>query len=428
MKIQSLGAMDTVTGSKHLVHWDEHCFLFDAGFFQGGRDLEKRNYNVKISAQEIEAVFLSHAHLDHCGYLPKLVKDGFNGPIFCTENTRLLMELVLNDAANLMIHSKKHKTPLYHLGDVIDTLKRVKVVTENKIFEWKDFSVQYFLVGHILGASAIRVEKNNKSILYTGDLGRSDDQLMPPFSFQTTADYILSESTYGDRCHEKIDYEDYFFKIFQRVVKENKVLVIPAFSIGRSQTLFKIINQVLLKHPEFSFPVYAHSPMMQAATKIYQKNIPELSEITKIQFIEHSNHAASLQKKTGPMVILSSGGMCSGGPVQHHLEAFAPDANNIILLVGYQSIETVGRDLLDGKKEIQLGEKTVAVLAKVEFLKGLSAHADQKQILQVLKNITGIKEIILVHGESLSKNVLAEYLKKELNHKVRVMGIDAIEL
>jgi len=443
MQLTFLGATGTVTGSKYLITDAGQRILIDCGLFQGLKQLRLKNWApLPVKSSDIDAVLLTHAHIDHTGYLPLLVKNGFAGKVYCTHATRDLCKILLLDSAHLQEEeaefanrrgfSKHHPAlPLYTKEDAeraIELLTPVDV--EREVHIWGDFYATFSHNGHILGSAFVRLHNTRTSILFSGDLGRSQDILMNTPAKIKPADYLVLESTYGNRLHEQDDPQAKLAAIINRTAKRKGVVVIPVFAVGRAQELLYYIH--LLKEAgeiDMEIPVYLNSPMAVDATEIFTRYVGQ-HRLTKAQCLALSKTAhmvnsvdesRRLNDKKGPMIILSASGMASGGRVVHHLKAFAPKSNNTILFVGFQAAGTRGAAMLDGAKEIKIHGEYIPVRAKVERISNLSAHADYNEILTWLSTLsTPPKKTFITHGEPVAADMMRRHIEERLHWEVTV--------
>lgn len=427
MRIQFLGGTGTVTGSKYLLEREGRRLLLDCGLFQGLKQLRLRNWEpLPIKASDIDAVLLTHAHLDHSGFVPRLVKLGFKGPVYCTAATRELCELLLPDSGRLQEEEadfanrhgqSRHKPalPLYTEQDARIALSRFEPVafdTEQSV--WPGWTWRLRRAGHILGAASVRVAWPGSSILFSGDLGRSDDLLMRPPETPESADYVVVESTYGDRFHSDVDTLAALAEVVNRTAARGGMLVIPAFAVGRAQTILHCIHLLKQAGRIPDMPVYLNSPMAADATRIYKRHLDEhrLSadqcasfgrEATIVNTVEQSKQLNTL---TRPSIIVSASGMATGGRVLHHLEAYAPHAKNTILFAGFQAAGTRGASLLAGAEAVKIHGAYVPVRAEVANLDSLSAHADRAQLLAWLGALAAPRRVFVTHGEPVAADAL----------------------
>jgi metallo-beta-lactamase family protein len=445
--LQFLGAAGTVTGSKHLLKHRGQQVLLDCGLFQGLKELRLRNWlKPSFNPREVNAVVLSHAHLDHTGYLPLLVKLGFRGPIHCTQATADLIEILLTDSAKIQEedadranrkHYSKHEPalPLYTSKDVSTALKLVETHRFHKPFSiGNDLRFTYRRAGHILGAASIEVEITKSDptrLVFSGDLGRYKNSILKPPEEVPDADIILVEATYGDRIHRPDPLTD-LARIINESVERGGALIVPAFAIDRTQELIWCIRQLEIEKRIPVLPVFIDSPMAIEVTDIYcrytdEHDIPD-SELrsdrcairsTQQTMIDSVEESKAINGMKGPMIVIAGSGMATGGRVLHHLAIRLPDPKTTVLLAGYQAEGTRGRLLQDGAESVVIHGKNVPVRATIHRLEGLSAHADQEEILNWLgKFQRPPKACYLVHGEPAACEVLAKKIEEELDWNV----------
>lgn len=449
MQIKFLGSTRTVTGSKHLLIGKRHNILIDCGLYQGP---ESDKYNKEIyhllAQERIDAIVLTHAHLDHCGYLPKLVKDGFHGPIFSTAATKDLAQIIMQDNANIQAQrfqamglkttnlnaNKKKYLPFYQDIHVKQTMGLFQVKDYDHRYRYEEFHIEFKKAGHILGASSPVISCEGKKIQFSGDLGRSDDITMYPPEESEQVDYLVIESTYGDRKHQRTDYLEELGKVL-KLLRKNATLVIPAFSVGRSQTMMFVLYQLFEKYPELAIPVYIDSTMTQKVTEVYHR-YPELHKIPleTLKKIEHKFKFVHYQSERdkmdlpGKKVILTASGMLSGGHILHHLETHGVNPDNIFLIVGFQSPDTIGHQLQSGVKKLFLEHGTVDINATIKSIDLFSSHADHDQLINWAKT-SDAKMIFITHGEENAKEQLKNDLSGEIATSVTIPKLtDIIEL
>ena len=427
MRIEFLGGTDTVTGSKYLLEHDGRRLLVDCGLFQGLKQLRLRNWDaLPIDASRIDAVLLTHAHMDHSGFVPRLVRLGFKGPVYCTQATLELCQLLLPDSgrlqeeeadfANRQGHSKhKPALPLYTEEEARAALKYFEPVSFDQAHSpWPGWSWRLKRAGHILGASSVHVAWTGGSILFSGDLGRSDDLVMRPPEPPEPADYLVVESTYGDRRHRDVDALVALAEVINRTAARGGIVVIPSFAVGRAQTLLHCIQLLKEAHRIPDMPVYLNSPMAADVTRIYRRHLDEhrLSaeqcavmsrEVTIVNTVADSKRLNDLRF---PSIIVSARGMATGGRVLHHLKAYAPDAKNTILFAGFQAAGTRGAALVGGAESIKIHGAYVPVRAEVANLDALSAHADRDQLLAWIGALRAPRRVFVTHGEPVAADAL----------------------
>jgi len=430
MKIKFHGAAGTVTGSCYELTPDSGApVLIDFGMFQGPEKIDSLNREpLQFDPSSLDGVVLTHAHLDHCGRLPLLVKNGFSGPVYMTPATRTLVELVLYDSARIAERNEESATPLYAVADVERLLGLVRSIPYHQSFSFRSFVCEFYDAGHILGSASVLVrDKSGKSVAFSGDLGNSPQDIEKPTEPIKSANVAILESTYGDKAHPKTDAKDALKREIQLVEKSDGALLIPAFSLERTQVLLHYIDH-LKKAGEVAreTPVYLDSPMGSAATDIYRKfsNLysSTLSKHSRnddpfdfpgLTVTENSNASKRIKNKKGVKVIIAGSGMMSGGRILNHAIDFLPRGDTRLVIVGYQAEGTIGRQLLEGTGSVQIYGKTVSVAAKVTEITSMSAHADKPKLLSWAKAVHGVKTIFLTHGEDVQRSTLADMLRKE---------------
>ncbi len=435
MEITFLGATQTVTGSKYLVSHQGKKILIDCGLFQGLKELRLRNWAAfPISPKEIDAVILTHAHIDHSGYLPLLAKNGFRGKIYSTPGTFDLCKILLPDSGHLQEEEaryankkgfSKHKPalPLYTQKDAEHVLSQFEAIDFNQSTSLgNEFDFLFYPAGHILGAALVLLRWKEKSLLFTGDLGRPHDLIMNPPTQISSTDYLVTESTYGNRLHPQTDLKEEMAQIIRRTVARGGVIVVPAFAVGRAQALLYLVYELKREKKIQDIPVFLNSPMATDATHLYCTYHSEhrlRSEECKgmcnaAKFVHSVEESKALNQRKDPMIIISASGMATGGRVLHHLKAFAPDSKNTILLIGFQAAGTRGAALASGTKMIKIHGEAISVRAEVVSVEGLSAHADYAEILQWMKGFKTLpKKIWITHGESQSAQALAQHVQAQ---------------
>jgi metallo-beta-lactamase family protein len=439
MKITFLGATQTVTGSKYLIENENKRVLIDCGLFQGYKELRLRNWaKLPINPANIDAVILTHAHIDHSGYIPLLVKNGFKGKIYCSSATFDLCAILLPDSGYLQEEDArrankygytKHKPalPLYGQHDAIQSLDQFQVVDFNKNIDiggGLSFILRHS--GHILGSAFVLLSNQKTTITFSGDLGRLNDPILkPPVKLQNT-DYLLIESTYGNRLHDTTDPIEKIGKIVTDTAAKGGTIVIPAFAVGRSQTMLYYINELkrLKKIP--NIPVFLDSPMAISASNLlckYQKDHKLSADLCEdvcsvATYTREVEESKKIDASPMPKIIISASGMATGGRILHHLKHFIGDHKNTILFTGFQAGGTRGDRILKGEKEIKIHGEMHAVKARIETLTGTSAHADYSEILQWLGNFKKEpKKTFITHGEIEAAKSLKEKIEKQLGWK-----------
>jgi metallo-beta-lactamase family protein len=444
VSITFLGATDTVTGSRFLITGSKSRVLIDCGLFQGLKKDRLKNWEpFAADPRSIDAVLLSHAHLDHCGYLPVLIKDGFAGPIFATQYTKELAGVILNDSARLQTEDaryaakkgySKHNPPkaLYGPDEVAQTLPRFKTVEFGKKQQVADGCfVTFYPSGHILGASFIVVQMDDKRLLFTNDLGRSNHPLLVPPQLppDLEIDAVITESTYGDRVHE--DSGDLFAEQLNTAIKRGGRILIPAFAVDRTEVILMKLRQLIDDKKIPQTPIYVDSPMALKALDYYRQAINESSDeirkevVDKWQGLDPFNpgllnqmrtteESISLNKLLTNAIIISASGMGTGGRVVHHLEQILPDRLSTVILVGFQALGTRGRSLLDGQTQIKMFGQFIPVNATICHIESFSVHADSNELITWLREIKKPKQAFVVHGDPASAQTFATRLFDQL--------------
>lgn len=435
MQISFYGATGTVTGSKYVFDDGSAETLIDCGLFQGFKQIRQRNWQpVPFSIKSIAQVVLTHAHIDHTGYLPLLVKHGYDRPIYCSKATRDLCEIMLPDAAHLQEEearfANKHgysrnkpALPLFTVDDAADALKLMQPVDfGDRIRLSRTASASIQPSGHILGAGMITIEASGKRIVFSGDLGRLNDPLMSAPTSVEHADALVLESTYGNRLHPDVDPEIELAHHIEPVLAGGGVVVIPAFAVGRAQTLLLLLSRLRAKGAIRDVPVFLNSPMAVDATRIYQTyhGLHRLSQqecasaFQVATFVNSVEQSKDLNARKGPMVIIAASGMATGGRVLHHLKAFAPGPNNLILFSGFQASGTRGATMMAGAQSVRIHGVDIPIRAKVANLEALSAHADYNEILQWLGSFkTPPRRIFLTHGEPEAADQMRQHIERK---------------
>lgn len=449
LTLTCLGGAGTVTGSKHLLTHGDTRILIDCGLFQGLKNLRELNWRrLSVAPDSIDAVVLTHAHLDHCGYLPRLVLDGFDGEIYATRASRDVAELILLDSAWLQEKDaefanrkgfSKHKPalPLYRVVDAERTMKRFRTVSWHKPVELPGGAqICMNRAGHILGAATVQIDIGGQRIVFSGDLGRYGDKVMHAPEPVAEADYVVIESTYGNRQHDRSDPLEALASVIERTVQRGGTVVIPAFAVGRAQAL--IYDLWLLRESGRlkNIPVFLDSPMATSATELLHRhqNDHKLtydeceSACASINYIRDVEESKALTANRYPKVIISASGMATGGRVLHHIAAFASDHRNTLLFSGFQAAGTRGRKLLEGAREVKIFGQWLPVNAEVTELPMLSAHADCDELMKWLAGFQRPpKHVFIVHGEPEASEALRERILRELGWSASVPLQDQVQ-
>jgi metallo-beta-lactamase family protein len=452
-QIKILGAAGSVTGSRFLLEHNTKKYLIDCGLFQGKREFKKLNWQpFPISPSEIDGVIITHAHIDHTGYLPRLVKEGFNGPVYATNSTVELMKILLMDSAHLQERDayyankygySKHKPalPLYTADDAQAALSLLQPVSYHQELALDDIRVIWRPAGHILGSAIIEilvpVEQGIKKIVFSGDLGRYASEIMKsPFEIEET-DTLVMESTYGNRVHDEDSIDNHLEKLIKRIIESKGVLVIPAFTVGRTQQVLYHIRKLEDQGRIAKIPVFIDSPMAVDVSHLYCEygddhnlDVNLLMDAAACplrcgdtNFVQSVEESKLLNIRKGPAVILSASGMCTGGRILFHLKNRLTSKKNAVLFVGYQPEGTRGQRLRDGVEKIRIHGRDVTVRAFIDTIDALSAHADKDELLTWARGFKKTPEqTIIVHGESKSRDGLKKDLEK-LGHNVEIPTI-----
>lgn len=449
--IQFLGAAGTVTGSKFVVHGSQSKVLVDCGMFQGLKALRLKNWEkLEVDPKDIDAVILTHAHLDHCGYLPRLVRDGFRGKIYVTPFTAELAKVILLDSAQIQTEDakyaakkgfSKHNPPraLYEVEDVWKTVEKFVTVDFHKqVKVTSEFVFSFSPSGHILGGAVIELELGQKKIVFSGDLGRQQHPILksPELIDIEGLDAIVIESTYGDRQHLKPSTD--FEMEIKETIKRGGSVLIPAFAVDRTEVILIRLRELMETGKIPKVPVYADSPMALKALHFYRQAIAEESDEIRSDIIKNWRNddpfdagtlvelptvedSMTINNPQTPCIIISASGMATGGRVLHHLKQMLPNPRHMVILVGYQALGTRGRSMLDGAEFIKIHGALIKVKAQIEQIDEFSVHADSEELLAWLKGAKSKpKQVFVVHGESGSAEVLADRIKSELGLKAQV--------
>lgn len=447
--LQFLGATQTVTGSKFLVSDSLNSWLVDCGLFQGLKELRLKNWSpLPVDPKDVQAVILTHAHIDHSGYLPLFIKNGFSGDVLASPATIDLCKILLPDSGYLQEEDAKFATkkgfskhhpvlPLYTYQDAIDTFSYFKPVRDNESVRMNpNTSIRFFRAGHILGSRFVKFtisDKTRKTILFAGDIGGYDTLIThDPDTVEGDVDYLIMESTYGANTHPNEDIFARFEEIINSTVAKNGKVLIPSFAVGRTQEILYILRELVTQgRISSSVPIYLNTPLGIDATAIYSRyakdhkifdgtNLKDMFNFPNLHFVKDQQESKALNALEEPAIIISASGMLTGGRILHHLKAYAGDPNSCMVIVGFQAEGTRGRAILDGAKALKIHGQPVGINCRIEFVESLSAHADADDIIRWLNNFKRPpKKIFLVHGEpdaiiAMQKRIEADFGKSEI--------------
>ncbi|MBN2456187.1 MAG: MBL fold metallo-hydrolase [Sedimentisphaerales bacterium] len=456
IKLRFLGAARNVTGSRHLLEVNGSRILIDCGLYQE-RQFKSRNWDpFPVSVKSIDAVLLTHAHLDHCGLLPKLVREGFGGKIYCTAATAEIARIILLDSAKIQEEDaeykrKRHKRegrkgpypeiPLYTVEDAQKCFPHLAIVKYGQQIEIAgNVEATFYDAGHVLGSSFIKIKASNngqqRTILFSGDIGRPDRPIVRDPAVVEDADYILVESTYGDRVHQgPKDTEQTIAKVINDTKQAGGNIVVPSFALERAQELLYYVNELLIKKQIPPLMVFLDSPMASSITKVFQQH-PELFDeemadlvrnhlspfkFAGLKMVENTEESKAINQIKGTVMIIAGSGMCTGGRIKHHLINNIERPQSSVMFVGYQASGTLGRIIVDGAKEVRIHGQNYKVQAKVIRVNGFSAHADKNELLNWLtKSKKRPRKLFVVHGESDSAVAFGEFVKGKTGWDVAV--------
>ena len=444
MKLRFLGATSTVTGSRYLISDDNHRILIDCGMYQGVKTLRQRNWApFPIDPSTINAVVLTHAHIDHSGYLPALVKNGFKGKVYCTTATHELCNVLLPDAGFLQEEDARYALkkkfskhaipePLFTEKDARKALTHFESVHYHESFEpVRGFEITFTPAGHILGSSCVHVRhtSSGRTVVFSGDVGRQSDIIMRPPEPIQQADVLVCESTYGDRSHGDVDAEAELEKIISKTAGRGGITLMPAFAVGRAQTLLYVVHKLMTEGRIPNMPVFLNSPMAIKATETFIKhhkehklNQSQCSLIdTETQYVHTVEESIELDALRYPCVIVSASGMASGGRVLHHLKTLLPNARNSIVFAGFQAPGTRGDALVNGAQSVKIHGAYWPVKAEIHNLDSMSAHGDYTEILEWLaKGQLKPKKVYITHGEVVASDTMRKHIVEKFGWETEV--------
>lgn len=447
VSVKFLGAAESVTGSRYLLNAGDFQFMFDCGLFQGLKELRLRNWDpLPCDASKIQAVIISHAHIDHCGYLPRLVRSGFKGSIYCTEATADLLEIMLLDSARLQEEEadfanrkgySKHNPaePLYTQEDAKSVFVLLKKFSYDEVVKiHPSVEIIFRDAGHLLGSAITEVfiqgNSQRKKIVFSGDVGRYNQETMNSPTAIRETDVLFIESTYGNRDNPAVNPEETLARIVNDTMK-NGVLLIPAFAVGRTQSLLYYLHKLIQENKIPDVPVYIDSPMAISATYLYykfpayhkmpvdQKDFARQQETNMLVFVKTVEHSKSLNAIKNHAIIISASGMMDGGRILHHLYNRLPNKQDTVMISGYQSEGTRGRKLLEGSPTLRIFHEEVPVKCKVENISALSGHADKEELFQWMGNFRKAPEITFtVHGEGADLDAYGQAIRDRMKWNV----------
>ena len=451
IKVHFLGAAGTVTGSKYLIETESKKILIDCGLFQGVKKIRQLNWEyLPIDVGEIDCVLLTHAHMDHTGYLPRLIDMGFHKKIYGTAPTLEIAEIILRDSAkiqeedaeraNKQKFTKHHPAKaLYTVADVEKTVTHFKAVETDKIIELGDgVSARFTYVGHILGATCIELFINGKTLVFSGDIGRQEDFMMFPPEAPALADVLFIESTYGDRMHAKENIEEHLEKVVNETIASGGTLIIPSFAVERTQTLMYLLWQLKAKKLIPDVMMVMDSPMGANVLKVFQHNLKwqKLSAkecvamCTCFTYTQDYKESLQIIHNPSPKIIIAGAGMLNGGRVLSYLQEYISKPNTTILMAGYMAEGTRGRQLLRGATEIKIYGRYYEVKARIEEIRGLSGHADQQGLLDWMSHIKNTpQKVFIIHGEAQAADVLRTKIESTLGWDCEIPALwDIVEI
>ena len=450
MQLTFLGATGTVTGSRFLLEHAGARLLIDCGLFQGPKSLRSKNWETfPVDPASLDAVVLTHAHIDHSGYLPRLAREGFDGPVWTTPATKSLCELMLPDSARLQEEeayyaNKKRSSshdpalPLYTTGDAERVLEQFVTAHFGEPFTpVEGLTVRFSRVGHILGAAAVHVSDGTTSVVFTGDVGRPNDAVMREPDPLPPADYIVTEATYGDRTHPDEDSEEMLADLIRSTIDRGGSVLIPTFAVGRAQMLMHLLARLRAEGRIPVVPTFLNSPMATSATEImlahesdHRLTPDECSRLMEgVEFVRTVEESKELTDRDDPVIVLSASGMATGGRVLHHLMKMTPDARNTVIFVGHQAAGTRGWRYVNGEKWVRIYGQDYDVNARIAHMDALSAHADAAQLIEWLSQSPAPKRAFIVHAEPDAATGFKGRLQSQLGWSVEIPELgDSVEL
>ena len=448
MRLKFYGAAGEVTGSNHILEGDGVSIMIDCGFFQGVKVCDDKNSDpFPYNPATIDALFVTHAHLDHVGRIPKLMNEGFKGKIYSTPPTRDIAKLMLEDTLRVIAREAKadgHE-PLYYEDAVQKAFDHWEAIPYDKEIVFKDdLRVKFRDAGHILGSAMVEMDHNGKRLIFSGDLGASS-VLMPDSALLSNVDYLVMEAVYGDRIHEDLaERANNFRKVIEETIARGGALVIPAFSIERTQDLLFELNEMTENNLIPEIPVFVDSPLAIRVTKVFSdsksyfnkeiqdtiKGGDDIFKFPKLRFTERSQDSIAIKDVPNPKIIIAGSGMSNGGRVLHHERNYLPDSKSTLLLVGYQAVGTMGRSLQEGMKSVRIFDEDVPVRAKVVTIQGYSAHKDMNALLEFVTEMQdSLKKVFVVHAEMGAGLFFAQRVRDYLGVDTRVpKSGDVIEI
>lgn len=440
IKLTSFGAAEEVTGSCHLLDVNGYQILIDCGLFQSGMETYLKNWTeLPFDAKKIKAVILTHAHLDHCGRLPLLLKNGYKEKIYATPATCQLAEIILADNQEILSNKAQENNLeiLYTAEDVLKTTKAFNPINYHQNFKLNnEINFSFYNAGHILGAAFVKLNIGDKTIVFSGDLGGQDMPLMKTAENLESVDYLVLESTYGNSFHtDKKNREKKLLQAVQNITAKSGTLIISVFAMERTQDVLSVLNDYYEKNLDFRVPVYLDSPLAAAATKIYKQHLNLLNQkaLDKLKYdndlfnfphlkiTTNSRESKKINSTPPPKIILAGSGMAEGGRLVHHLAHYASDPRNYILFMGFQVPGTLGHHLSHGAFDFDYYGKKIPLKASVEQIDGFSAHADQNELLAWIKNLNKKTKIYLVHSDLANLIAFQEKITEALDIKAEIM-------